>query len=231
MHIKAVVFDLDHTLFDRYRTLDLCAGELYEEYKDIFAVDRQAFTTLLKEADKHCIHYGWDAVFDYYILHGLVKENCSFPRKAYLKSILASYGRHAVKYDFTEKVLKILKENNLKIGLITNGTGELQRKKLSMLQLTDYFDEILISGEFGKEKPNTEIFDEMSKRMNIPAENLIYVGDHPINDASASEKAGYTPVLVKTMGFYTMPIAEKFKYCIDNISYLPKLISDTLKKI
>lgn len=226
MKIKGVIFDLDHTLFDRYKTLDLCAKELYDKFNNIFTLNFEGFKNILKDADKHCIHYGWDAVFDYYINHGLIKENIVFPRSEYLSSLLDTYSRYAVKYPFTESVLEFIKNNNLKIGLITNGTGKLQRTKLKLLKITDYFDEILISGEFGKEKPDTDIFYEMSRRLNIGTENLLFVGDHPINDAQASENAGYIPILIKTMGFFTMPEAENFKYCINNISYLPKLISN-----
>ena len=226
MKIGAVVFDLDHTLFDRYETLKLCAPELYSGFHEIISqkYDLNAFTNLLIEADKHCIHYGWSALFEYYVKHDLLKEGMSFPAENYLKALLNSYKHHAVKYSFTKDVLSFIKSHNLKTGLITNGAVSLQNAKLEILDIKNCFDEILISEQLGCEKPDTKLFFEMSKRLKLPPDKLIYVGDHPINDALASQKAGYTPVLVKSMGFFTMPVAKTFKYCIDDISYLPQLI-------
>ena len=228
MKIDGVVFDLDHTLFDRYETVKLCTPVIYEKYKDIFNEEYtlEKFTTLYTETDKKKIHYGWDAVFDEYIRRGLIKEGCELPRKEFLDTILSSCKIYSVKYDFTQGVLEELKRMNLKIGLITNGASDVQRAKLKNLDIEEYFDCICISGEVGYEKPDTKIFDIMSEKLNIAPSRLLYVGDHPLNDATTSQKAGYIPILVMTMGFETMPCAKNFDMRINNVSELPLLIKE-----
>lgn len=227
MKIDGVVFDLDHTLFDRYESIKLCTPEIYEKFKCLFHPEYtlEKFTELFIETDKLKIHYGWDAVFDRYIEKGLILPGIDFPRKEFLSSIFEVYKKFSVKYPFAKDVLKKLKNMNLKTGLITNGSSEVQRAKIFNLDLDDCFDEIFISGEVGIEKPNPEIFTKMSDKLAILPERLLYVGDHPINDATASKQAGYIPVLVMTMGFDTMPCAKNFDLRINSVKELIDLIN------
>lgn len=226
MKIDGVVFDLDHTLFDRYESVKLCTPVIYAKFKDIFSEEYtlDKFTELFIETDKLKIHYGWVAVFDRHIEKGLVKDGVEFPRKDFLTAILTAYKKFSVKYSFTDEMLKTLKDMNLKVGLITNGSSDVQRSKLKNLEIEDYFDEIFISGEIGIEKPDPVIFTKMADKLSISPERLLYVGDHPINDATASSQAGYIPVLVMTMGFDTMDCAKNFDLRINNVSELIDLI-------
>ena len=67
------------------------------------------------------------------------------------------------------------------------------------------------------------IFYEMSKRLKISEEKLIYVGDHPVNDIDAASRAGYKTVWVKTNGTWVegciKPSAE-----IITVDELPSLL-------
>ncbi len=57
--IKAVVFDLDHTLFDRYETLRL----VVPRFKDYFKINDGITDEYIYEkicwADKQYVHLGW----------------------------------------------------------------------------------------------------------------------------------------------------------------------------
>ena len=44
------------------------------------------------------------------------------------------------------------------LGLITNGASCLQREKLAMASLAEYFDVVVVSAEFGVGKPDPSIF-------------------------------------------------------------------------
>ena len=93
-----------------------------------------------------------------------------------------------------------------------------------MLGISKYFDEIIYCGALEKQKPDTLPFKEMCRRIGIPANELMYVGDHPLNDVEASRKAGYTPVWVKTTGYWIFPEIEHTELEIDDISELPALL-------
>ena len=91
--------------------------------------------------------------------------------------------------------------------------------------IPEIFDEIIVSEEVGAEKPDTKPFEIMSERLGIAPENLIYVGDFPVNDIEASRKAGYTPVWVKTTGTWFFDDIEKAPYEIDTVAELPELLA------
>ncbi len=228
MKIKGVVFDLDHTLYDRYKTLDIVMPIIYEKFKKFISdeLSKQAFTEITKTADAKRIHYGWDAVFEYLEQRNIFKVGTDFSKEMYLRSIFENFKIYAEKYNFSKPLLDDLKGMGLKTGLITNGSGELQRRKLELLGLENSFDEIVISKEVGFEKPDARIFELAANRLLEKPENLLYVGDHPINDAKGSKDAGYIPVLVMTMGFETMPVASEFDNRIPSVKYLKELIEN-----
>ena len=120
-------------------------------------------------------------------------------------------------------MIKLLKDSGYSVGLITNGKSELQRKKLSMLNLENSFDEIIVSGEYGKNKPDLSIFHEMSRRLNIPESELIYVGDHPVHDIDAASKAGYITAWVKSNGTW-IEGCRRPDFEVDSVEEIPSLL-------
>ncbi len=198
--IKGVIFDLDHTLFNRYATFEALQDVFYNSLKEYLSekVTPRDMYIALKNGDKQFLYYGWDEIARY--VFGLGYFKTPITEKQFNDTILTCFMEKAVPYDFTIPTLYSLKKSGYKVGLITNGKSELQRKKLSMLNLENIFDEIIVGGEFGKNKPDLSIFHEMSRRLNIKEKELMYVGDHPVNDVDAASKAGYVTVWVKSNG-------------------------------
>lgn len=223
MKVLGVVFDLDHTLFDRYATFEALQTDFYTELKKYLSEDatpRDIYVSMV-EGDKRFLYQSWESLSKFVISQDFFIEKIS--EKDFIDIIFSCFSRKAVPYSFTLPMLEALRKRGFKLGLITNGKSKLQRKKLSMLGLENSFDEILISEEFGERKPNTSIFSEMSKRLSIPPCDLVYVGDHPINDIDAASKAGYKTVWVKTNGTWVegciKPSAE-----IMTVDELPSLL-------
>lgn len=221
MKFEAIVFDLDHTLFDRFKSFDLFAPKLFDKHKKDFKdeLTEEDFYDFMTETDKHFNHLGWDKVFDEYD-RKILKDGKKLDREVFFNDFLRFYTTNCVPYHFTDNVLSSLRKKGYKIGLITNGVSEIQRAKVCALGIEKYFDSIIISGEFGKNKPDPSIFYKMSEDLGIPTEKMVYVGDHPICDYKASKNAGYTPILIKAMGFFTMPEAEKAEHVLDSVETL-----------
>ena len=73
--IKAVIFDLDHTLFDRYETIKLVCEDMITE-KSHWFVDGTSLEELqqvLVDADAKHIIGGWKPVFAYWREQGIMK--------------------------------------------------------------------------------------------------------------------------------------------------------------
>ena len=220
--IKATVFDLDHTLFDRYATIRKIVPGLREHFDLNEGVTDEVFAEELCYGDKHNVHKGWEGIHKHLISKGIFKTVPDFSE--YTKILISHFKNVAVKYDFSESVLKDLKNSGYKVGLITNGDPVLQHKKLEMLGLEASFDEIIVSGETPYEKPQKEIFLMMAEKLNITPGEMMYIGDHPLNDVDGARNAGCVPVWVKTTGTWIFPEIPKPPLQIETVAELPELL-------
>lgn len=225
MMIKGVVFDLDHTLFDRYGTLRAVLPEMYSRMRDSIPenLSQEDFIEGLIAGEKQHIYHGWDYTADRLVEMGIFNEGT---KGADVWRCLFTYcwPLAAVKYPFTEPTLIRLKEMGLKLGIITNGEHDLQWNKLRLLNFDYLFDEIVISGDVGAQKPESKPFEVMSEKLGIEPENLLYVGDNPLNDVEGSRKAGYIPVWVKTIGNWCFDNIERSEYEVDTVAEIPNLV-------
>lgn len=99
-------------------------------------------------------------------------------------------------YEETFQVLDELK-GNYKLLLLTNGCPGLQQEKLDGVpELIPYFDEIIISGSFGKGKPDTSIFEHALSRLNISSQDAVMVGDKLTTDIKGGLSAGMKTVWI-----------------------------------
>lgn len=222
--IKAVVFDLDHTLFDRYATIKKLVPQLRKHFDLGDGITDEYFIQELSYADKHFVHKGWEGIYNHLVSKGIFKTLPGFAE--YTEIVLRHFRHIAEKYDFAEPTLKKIKSKGYKIGLITNGSHELQYKKLGMLELTDLFDEIIVSGDTPYQKPDERIFLMMAERMGVEPSEMMYVGDHPLNDVEGSRKAGCVSVWVKTTGTWIFPEIEKPTLQIETVEELPLLLDE-----
>lgn len=222
--IKAVVFDLDHTLFDRYATIKKLVPQLRKHFDLGDGITDEYFIQELSYADKHFVHKGWEGIYNHLVSKGIFKTLPGFAE--YTEIVLRHFRHIAEKYDFAEPTLKKIKSKGYKIGLITNGSHELQYKKLGMLELTDLFDEIIVSGDTPYQKPDERIFLMMAEKMGVEPSEMMYVGDHPLNDVEGSRKAGCVSVWVKTTGTWIFPEIEKPTLQIETVEELPLLLDE-----
>lgn len=223
MKINGVVFDLDHTLFDRYATLTAIAPQFCEHFEKVLSpnmtIDKMA--ELLCHGDKAYIYYGWRRIFEYICEKGAFTAPPEYAE--YRSLLLKLFTTKAVPYPFTYSVLDKVKEMGFKTGLITNGDAKIQEKKLQLLGLTESFDRVLLCGAFGIQKPDPAPFKEMARRLDCKEDTLIFVGDNPICDVGGAKGAGYITVEVLTANC-TLPDAPKGDYRIETVAELPLLL-------
>ncbi|AEI41477.1 HAD family hydrolase [Paenibacillus mucilaginosus] len=93
-------------------------------------------------------------------------------------------------YEETFEVLDSLK-GRYQLLLLTNGSPDLQKEKLAGVpELVPYFDHIIISGEFGRGKPNPAIFEHAVSLLGIKPEEGLMVGDKLTTDIMGSNAIG-----------------------------------------
>jgi putative hydrolase of the HAD superfamily len=99
-------------------------------------------------------------------------------------------------YEETFEVLDELKDN-YQLILITNGSPNLQNSKLALTpELIPYFDHIVISGDFGKGKPDPSIFEHALSRLSLQKEEVMMVGDNLMTDILGANRAGIKSVWI-----------------------------------
>ena len=99
-------------------------------------------------------------------------------------------------YEETFQVLDTLK-GKYQLLLLTNGSPDLQNTKLSITpEIKDYFDQILISGDFGKGKPDPSIFEHALSLMNLSKDEALMVGDNLMTDILGSNRIGMKNVWI-----------------------------------
>jgi putative hydrolase of the HAD superfamily len=99
-------------------------------------------------------------------------------------------------YDETFQVLDHLKEN-YQLLLLTNGSPDLQNTKLKLTpELVPYFDKIVISGDFGKGKPDPSIFEHARSLLSLEKEEVVMIGDYLLSDILGASRSGIKSVWI-----------------------------------
>ncbi|SDC41214.1 putative hydrolase of the HAD superfamily [Pelagirhabdus alkalitolerans] len=108
--------------------------------------------------------------------------------------------KHPVVYDDTFATLDELK-NDYQLLMLTNGSPSLQRTKLKLTEeLKPYFEEIIISGEFGRGKPDPRIFEHALNRMDKQPHEVIMIGDNLNTDILGANRTGIQSIWINHHG-------------------------------
>ncbi|KAB2330147.1 HAD family hydrolase [Cytobacillus depressus] len=99
-------------------------------------------------------------------------------------------------YEETFQVLDALK-GKYKLLLLTNGSPDLQKTKLTITpEIAPYFDHIVISGDFGKGKPDPSIFEHALSQVGLHKDEVMMVGDNLMTDILGANRAGIKSVWI-----------------------------------
>jgi len=94
-------------------------------------------------------------------------------------------------------VLSVLRKKGLKLGLLTDGYPEDQKRKIKALSIEKFFDVILITGELGVKKPEIKPFEEILRRLGVKGNEAAFVGDNVFKDLIPAKKLGAITILIR----------------------------------
>ena len=116
---------------------------------------------------------------------------------AFFDELFAYFGNPASWEALPEaqSVLRRLKNDNLKLGIISNFDWRLYRI-LDGLGLRDFFDTVTISSEAGYAKPAREIFATALASLKVDASEAAHIGDSIAMDVRGAQEAGLHPILI-----------------------------------
>ncbi|MDE2938500.1 MAG: HAD family hydrolase [Chloroflexota bacterium] len=111
-----------------------------------------------------------------------------------LKSILVQ------PYPGSKDTLRRLKQNGIRLAMITNGPVTEQQAKIDRADLGHFFESIVIEGEFGVGKPDSRVFRHTLEQLQVSPEQTWVVGDNLVNDVGGAQAVGIYGVWVDWRG-------------------------------
>lgn len=195
MKISAVIFDLDNTLMDRDYTFRAFSQKLIQEY----------LPHVNKEKARDILGYMRIADADGYrpkrgFFEELV-ELLPWSEKPSVDELFAYYTEHYMKearlMNHALEAIEACRAQGYKLGMLTNGTHEIQYGKVKHLELESYFDVILTSGEAGIKKPDPKIYEMILEKLGTTGEETVFVGDHPTNDIWGASQSGMKGIFLR----------------------------------
>jgi putative hydrolase of the HAD superfamily len=182
------VFDLDDTLYSEIEYL-------HSAYRLIArAVDHSSGAYLYQEMLRR--YHLKENVFEW-----LVQTYAHKDKSITLSYLLDLYRNHQPEIRLNEKTkqfLSGLKQRGIPSGLITDGRGVTQRNKLRSLDLAGYFKDVIISEEFGSEKPDRRNYLYFESK--YPGHYFYFIGDNTAKDFFIPEELGWTTICLKSAG-------------------------------
>ncbi|GIV06545.1 MAG: 2-haloalkanoic acid dehalogenase [Fimbriimonadales bacterium] len=212
--IQAVGFDLDDTLCVYMPVAVQARRQVFERYLvprlnlPIETIDqhyRRAFKSMLEEI--HSDHW-----YPLYLREGRATRTETFRRM--LESLglntdglaeqlsdeyAALREQSLYLHDETLEVLHALRERYL-LFVVTNGPAYEQRRELQILGLEGLFTVVAIEGERGIGKPHKPIFEWVESQLQLPPEQILFVGNSWEHDVQGALNAGWRAAWVNREG-------------------------------
>lgn len=181
-----VIFDLDDTLF---KEIDFLKSGFTAITKILpIEIRNKTIEDMLKK------YKDSSDVFNYLLLN----FSEYFHSMEELSNIYRNHSPNIKLSDGVQKLFENLMGNKTKTGLITDGRRITQRNKLESLGISSYFNEIIISEEFGSEKPNMRNFEYFQNKYTD--HQFIYIADNPSKDFISPNKLGWLTICILDNG-------------------------------
>lgn len=185
--IRAVLFDLDETLFDRHISLGAFLADQYLRFAGCLGdVSLDTWRQRFLERDAR------GRVHKSIVYEALLCEFGGDPDAA--ETLLRDYqlgcSRHARPVPGATETLRTLRGFGLRLAIVTNGETAFQGRHVDVLGLVDQVDAVLISEAEGLRKPDTALFLRAAGRLGIDPSQCLFVGDDPSADILGGHAAG-----------------------------------------
>ena len=195
--IKAVIFDIDNTLYDYDKNHVYGMKALADYCESTFGKSEKEMRKCYKEAQKVMlgrIRTDTAAIHSRLLRTQIMLELWEKPLFPHAINMYHAYWdtliRQAQPSLGVKKFMQDLKRRNIRIGVGTDMTAYIQYKKLTSLGLAPYVDFIVTSEEAGVEKPDPHLFEICIEKAGVSADECAFIGDSLKKDVEGSAKCG-----------------------------------------
>jgi putative hydrolase of the HAD superfamily len=193
--MKAVLFDLDGTLFDRDATVQALVEAQCAAFAPALAgVAATDFVARVLELDDHGFRNKTE-------VYATVGRELALPdglAGELAEDFWRRYRHHGRPFVDAASTLRELRRRGLKTGLVTNGRAVTQNGTIDAIDIRDLLDTISISEVEGVRKPDQRIFVRAVERLGLDLSDCAFVGDHPEVDVAGARGAGLQAIWKRT---------------------------------
>ena len=207
MKAKAIVFDAYGTLFDVNSAAEKCKdkiGTKWEAFANFWRTTQLEYTWLRSLMKRHKDF--WQVTED-----SLDKSMKAYEIDSSLRNELLDLYKILSPFKEVPAVLKSLKEKDLKLAILSNGTPALLNQLVKSNNLENIFDDIFSIEEVGVYKPDSKVYDIPIKKYQIQRNEIAFLSANTW-DVSGGGNYGYNSIWV-----------NRNNNIFDNLDYVPSI--------
>lgn len=214
--IKAILFDLDGTLID---TNEL----IIQSFKHAF---RKHFNAEMEE-QKIIRFFGEPLTKS---MESIDPDNVEILMKYFKDFNEKQHDILAQRYEGTEKAIAILKEKDIRVGVVTSKRRLMAERSLKLIGVYELMDVIITPEDTDKHKPDGAPMLLACERLGIIPEEAMMVGDS-IYDLQCGKNAG-SKTCVVTYSSFSMDELMNYEpdYVVDRLEELANIIDSADEK-
>ena len=216
--IKTVLFDLDETLLNRDASVQWFVAAQYQRLISALGhIPQPDYVARWLELD--CRGHVWkDVVYQQLVLEFEITKSSW---QELLHDYETQFIFHCVPFAGLKEMLAFFKQQDYRLGIVSNGRGIFQSRAIDGLGIASFFDTILISEVEELRKPQPEIFHRALFKLSSVANEAVFVGDDPEADVRGAKSAGLKAVWKRNQ-FHIEP--KEANSIIDELYELPNIV-------
>jgi len=190
-NIKAIIFDAYGTLFDVNSAAEKCKdkiGDKWEPFANFWRTTQLEYTWLRSLMKRHKDF--WQITED-----SLDKSMMAFNINPKMKDELLNLYKVLSPFQEVPETLKILKEKNFKLAILSNGTPSLLNQLVKSNNLDNLFDDLFSIEEVKIYKPDSKVYDLPIKKYEIKKNEVAFLSANTW-DVSGAGNYGYNAIWV-----------------------------------
>lgn len=215
--IEAVVFDFDYTLADSSQGIIECIN---------FALEEMALEHVSAEAARRTIGLSLNETFLTLAEHH-EPHRCEEFYRLFVRRADEVMVKHTELYGSVPATVEMLRENGLKLGIVSTKYRRRINEVLERETLLHSFQVVIGGEDVEQHKPHPQGLFEALKRLECSPPSIVYVGDSVV-DAELAKRAG-VPLIVVLSGVTPREHFDDYEpfAVLENVSELPKLLENT----
>jgi len=218
-NIKAIIFDAYGTLFDVNSAAEKCKdkiGDKWEPFANFWRTTQLEYTWLRSLMKRHKDF--WQITEE-----SLDKSMMAFNIDPKMKNELLNLYKVLSPFQEVPETLKLLKEKNFKLAILSNGTPSLLNDLVKSNNLNNLFDDLFSIEEVKIYKPHPKVYDLPIEKYKIKKNEVAFLSANTW-DVSGAGNYGYQSIWVNRNNNIFDNLDYKPNNQIKNLSELINLI-------